>query len=84
MENVKDNMPAFGGSAAGGKITFKITDITCDACIRLSSMALKKIPGVKSVEVKSDGSAAVETDKKISNEEIVAALAKVEKRAVFN
>jgi len=65
------------------KITFKITDITCDACIKLSGMALKKIPGVKNVEVKSDGSAAVEADKEISHEEITAALAKVEKTAVF-
>lgn len=66
------------------KINFKITDLTCDACIKLSSLSLKKIPGVKNVEVKSNGSASIEADKEITNEEIIAALAKVDKTAVFN
>lgn len=66
------------------KINFKITDISCDACIKLSGLSLKKIPGVKNVEIKSDGSASVEADKEITKEEIIAALAKADKTAVFN
>lgn len=65
------------------KINFKISDITCDACIKLSSMALKKISGVKNAEVKSDGAASIEADKEITNEEITNALAKVDKKANF-
>jgi len=65
------------------KINFKITDITCDACIKLSSMALKKIPGVKSVEVESNGVAAVESDQEITKDEVKNALAKVDKKVTF-
>lgn len=65
------------------KINFKINDITCDACIKLSSLSLKKIPGVKSVEVESNGSAVVESDKEISKEEIVSALVKADKTVSF-
>lgn len=65
------------------KTNFKINDITCDACIKLSSLALKKIPGVKSVEIESNGSAVVESDQEISKEEIVSALAKADKIASF-
>ncbi len=65
------------------KINFKITDITCDACIKLSSMALKKIPGVKSVEIEKNGSVAIESEKGIAKEDIKNALAKVEKTALF-
>lgn len=66
------------------KKIFKIKDITCGVCVKLSAMALKKIPGVKNVEVDSNGSAAVEADKEITNEEITNALAKVDKTAAFN
>ncbi|MDP3057598.1 MAG: hypothetical protein Q8N37_03720 [bacterium] len=65
------------------KTKFKINDITCDACIKLSSLALKKIPGVKNVEVESNGAAVVEADKEISREEIASALAKADKTASF-
>jgi copper chaperone CopZ len=65
------------------KKIFNITDITCDACIKLSSMALKKIPGVKNVEIVSNGSASVEADREITNEEITNALAKIDKTASF-
>lgn len=65
------------------KINFKITDITCDACIKLSSMALKKIPGVKSVEIDRSGSTVVELDKEITKDEIITALAKVDKKVTF-
>jgi copper chaperone CopZ len=65
------------------KTNFKITNITCDACIKLSAMSLKKIPSVKNVEIKSDGSAMIESDKEIAKEEIENALSKVDKKALF-
>jgi len=46
-------------------------------------MALKKIPGVKNVEIENSGAAAVESDKEISKDEITSALAKVDKTASF-
>ena len=64
-------------------MVFKIIDITCDACIKLSSMALKKIPGVKSVEIDRNGSTVVELDKEITKDEITNALAKVDKTVTF-
>jgi copper chaperone CopZ len=83
MENKKDNMPASGGSAEGGKKNFTITNITCDACIKISSMVLKKIPGVTSVEIDKDGKASIESEKEITEEEITNALKEVEKTVEF-
>jgi copper chaperone CopZ len=65
------------------KINFKINEITCDACIKLSSMVLKKIPGVKNAEVASNGSSSIEADREITNEEITSALANVDKTVHF-
>lgn len=65
------------------EIKFKINDVTCGACVKLSSMALEKIPGVKKVEIKSNGEAMIESDKEITNEEISDALAKADKTATF-
>jgi copper chaperone CopZ len=65
------------------EIKFKINEITCGACVKLSNMALKKIPGVKNVDVKNTGEAMIESDKEITNEEISDALAKVDKTATF-
>ncbi len=65
-------------------MNFKITNIACDACIKLSSMALKKIPGVKNVEINNNGAATVEADMGIGEKEIRKALASVEKTADFN
>jgi copper chaperone CopZ len=66
------------------KINFKIMDITCDACIKLSAMSLKKMPGVKSVEIKSDGSAVLESENEIDKEEIINVLTKIDKTVIFN
>lgn len=65
------------------KINFKITNLHCAACVKISAMALKKIPGVKNAEVKSDGCAMVESDKEITKEEILNALAEADKTAAF-
>lgn len=65
------------------RTNFKITNLTCDACVKISSMALKKLPGVKNVEIKEDGSALLESDKEITWEEIENALAKVDKKVSF-
>ncbi len=66
------------------KMNFKITDITCGACIKLSELSLKKIPGVKKVEIESNGAAMIEADREITKEEISGALAKADKTASFS
>lgn len=65
------------------KKTFTITNIACGACIKISGMALKKIPGVTSVEIDKNGKTAIESDRKITEDEITDALAKVEKNVAF-
>ncbi|MEK7644245.1 MAG: heavy-metal-associated domain-containing protein [Patescibacteria group bacterium] len=60
---------------------FKITNITCAACIKLSDSVLKKIPGVTAVRIESDGLGAIESDRDISWNEIISALAEVDKTA---
>ncbi len=65
-------------------MNFTITNITCDACIKISSIALKKIPGVKSVEIEKSGLTSIESEREIAEEEIETALSKVDKTVVFN
>ena len=65
------------------KTNFKITNIHCDACVKISNMALKKLPGVKSVEIAKDGSVALESDKEIYQEEIKNTIADVDKTVSF-
>lgn len=61
---------------------FKITNMTCEACVKLSKMALGKIPGVQSAEVDlKSGLAEIKADREISWDEIVAALEKFDKKA---
>lgn len=62
---------------------FKITNLTCEACIKLSTMALKKIPGVFEaiVDLKT-GNAEIKSDRTIAWEEIVTALKTVDKTTV--
>lgn len=63
--------------------TFKITNITCPACVKLSEMALKKIPGVTHVEVNLEtGATTVESEHDIKDK-IIPALKKVDKEAAF-
>jgi len=65
------------------KTNFKITNLVCDACVKISAAALRELPGVKSVEIGKDGSASLESDKEINWEEIENALANVDKRVSF-
>lgn len=65
------------------KKNFTITNIMCDACIKLSSIALKKIPGVKSVEIDQNGKTTIESENEITQGEIENALTKVDKTAAF-
>lgn len=48
------------------KITFTIKGFHCDACIRLSTMKLKKIPGVKNISITGlDGRTEIESDRPV-------------------
>jgi len=59
---------------------FKITNLDCKACIKLSEMALKGIDGVTSAKVDlKSGIAEVESTKEISWDKIVEALKTVNK-----
>lgn len=61
---------------------FNITNLTCGACIKLSTMALKKIPGVHDVAINlATGATEITSDQEIAWPEIVAALATVDKTA---
>lgn len=52
-------------------ITFIIQGFHCDACIRLSTMKLKKIAGVQEVNISGlDGKTEIQTDREISLDEI--------------
>ncbi len=64
-------------------INFKITNLTCPACVKLSEMALRKIPSVTYAKVELEtGVATVESERDIS-EEIIPALKKVDKKAIL-
>lgn len=63
---------------------FKITNITCPACVKLSEMALKKIPGVTNVQIdQATGNTTVESEADIKSE-IIPALKKVDKEVSFS
>ncbi|KKQ27238.1 MAG: hypothetical protein US42_C0012G0009 [Candidatus Magasanikbacteria bacterium GW2011_GWC2_37_14] len=65
-------------------INFKITNITCGACIKLSKSALGSLPGVKRIEINSDGLTTLESDTDISMAEIKETLEKVDKKISLN
>lgn len=59
---------------------FHITNITCDACVKLSTMALKDIPGMMSVSVdQKTGKVVIHADREVSKEEINKSLQEVDK-----
>lgn len=59
---------------------FHITNITCEACVKLSTGVLRELPGVSGVSVeKETGETSVEADREISSEEIIKALNEVDK-----
>lgn len=60
---------------------FQITNITCDACVKLSKNILKNLPSVKKVEIDNSGLATIESGDNLSWEEIKNTLAKIDKNA---
>ena len=62
------------------KNNFKITNLDCEACIKLSTMALKKIPGVQTVNINlKTGMTKVDSDQELSWEDMKNSLATVNK-----
>lgn len=63
-------------------IQFKITNIHCEACIKLSDSVLRDINGVTNIEIDpKTGNTKVESEKEITFQEIKDALAEVDKTA---
>lgn len=52
------------------KQIFKISGFHCDACVKLSTMKIRKISDVHDVDITSDGVAAVSADRTITLDEI--------------
>lgn len=64
------------------KLTFIITNLDCEACIKLSTMALKKIPGVHDVKIDlKTGITDVKSETPLVWEDVVAKLSEVGKNA---
>ncbi|MEK7164485.1 MAG: cation transporter [Patescibacteria group bacterium] len=61
----------------------KITNITCNACVKLSLSALQGLPGVSSAVVDKNGGAAIESKSEIAWDKIKSALAAVGKNAAL-
>ena len=57
------------------ELTFKVTNLTCDACIKVSTMALRKLSGVTDVSIElSTGAARVASTEPISQSDVTEAL----------
>ncbi|MDO8509772.1 MAG: heavy-metal-associated domain-containing protein [bacterium] len=64
------------------KLTFFITNLDCEACIKLSTMALKKIPGVQNIDIDiKTGKTDVESESPLVWDEVIAKLSEVGKTA---
>ncbi|MCX6779703.1 MAG: heavy metal-associated domain-containing protein, partial [Candidatus Magasanikbacteria bacterium] len=62
---------------------FKITNLTCEACIKFSTMALKTIPGVTEIKIDfKSGEAKLVSNQETSWDQVFSALQSVEKNAV--
>jgi copper chaperone CopZ len=61
---------------------FKITNLTCEACVKLSTMALKTIPGVADIKIAATGESEAVFNQDTSWEQIYSALQSVDKNAV--
>jgi len=65
------------------EIEFKITNLTCEACVKLSIKVLKKIPGVSDAVIDlSTGLAKVQADQAVLWEDIEAMLVSVDRKAI--
>lgn len=66
------------------EIKFKITNLTCEACVKLSVIALNKINSVNKVEVDLvTGLSKVNSDQIINFDEVQKILEAVDKKAVI-
>lgn len=54
--------------------TFKIQGFHCDACVKVSTMKIRKISGVEDVAIQTDGSAKVSAGRTVTLDEISEAL----------
>lgn len=64
------------------KTNFKITNLDCEACIKLSTSALKSLPGVQTVSIDlKTGAVAVESDQELNWEDVKHCLDEVGKIA---
>lgn len=55
--------------------TFTVTNLTCDACVKVSTMALRKLPGVTEATVDlSTGAGRVVSNEPITQSDVVTAL----------
>ena len=62
---------------------FKITNLTCDACVKLSTKALKSIPGIDKIIInQANGLVEIESSQEIAWDKIYSALHLVGKEAV--
>lgn len=61
-------------------VKFKITNIDCDACVKLSLSELRDLPGAQRVLIEKDGTGKVEGT--VSFEQVKDALAAIGKNAV--
>lgn len=58
------------------KLTFRLQGLTCDACVKLSEMKIKKINGVNNIKyIESKGLMEVESEQPLDLERIRTALA---------
>lgn len=57
------------------ELTFKITNLTCDACVKVSTMTLRRLPGVAEVVVNvSTGVGRIVSEEPINQNDVTAAL----------
>ncbi|MFA6423771.1 MAG: heavy metal-associated domain-containing protein [Candidatus Magasanikbacteria bacterium] len=64
------------------KLNFKITNLDCEACIKLSTSALKTLSSVQTVKIDlKSGLAEVESNQELNWEDVKKSLAEVSKNA---
>ena len=57
------------------ELTFRIANLTCEACIKVSTMALRKLPGVSEATVDlSTGAGRIVSEKPITQNDVATAL----------
>lgn len=57
------------------ELTFKITNLTCEACVKVSMMTLRKLPGVTEATVDlSTGVGRIISDEPLNKNDVTTAL----------